>query len=73
MTSYERERLVAHRYFVLVAHTKTNLDFEAIDRGVRRLRDHPEVEVVTLSELARTARAELARTISRGRDEEAER
>ena len=73
MLAYERERLVVHDYFVLVAHTKTALDFRAIELGLRRLRQHSGIELVSLSELARTARAELERGISATREEEAER
>ncbi len=73
MTRYERERLVAHRYFVLVAHTKAELDIDAIAAGLRELRAQPGIELVSLSELARSAVAELERSVSRGRAQEAAR
>jgi SAM-dependent methyltransferase len=59
LAGYEREHLVGHRYFVLVAHTKTALDFAAITAGLSKLRDQPGVELVSLTELAVTARTEL--------------
>jgi SAM-dependent methyltransferase len=73
MTAYQRERLVGHRYFVLVSHTKTELDLDAIRAGLARLRQEPEVELVSISELARSARPELERNLSGGRIQEAER
>jgi SAM-dependent methyltransferase len=59
-TTYGSERLVEHEYFVLVAHTKAELDFDAIAAGLRQLRSRG-IEVRSLAELARLARAELER------------
>jgi SAM-dependent methyltransferase len=56
----EPERLVEHEYFVLVAHTKAALDFDAIATGLRRLRQQ-EIELRSLTELAQCARVELER------------
>lgn len=73
MTSYERERLVRNGYFVLVAHTKTQLDYAAIRAGLEKLRSRRGVELVSLSELAMSAREELERSLSDGREQEAAR
>lgn len=72
MTGYERERLVANRYFVLVSHTKTALDFDAIARGLAELLAQG-VELVSLSELAKMARTELEAGLSTTREVEAAR
>jgi SAM-dependent methyltransferase len=73
MSSYERERLASNAYFVLVAHTKTQLDYEAIRAGLQRLRSSGGIELVSITELARSARGELERNLSAGREQEAAR
>lgn len=73
MTSYEREQLASNSYFVLVAHTKATLDFDAISAGLRMLRTNDEIELVSISQLAHSARAELERNISASRQQEATR
>ena len=73
MTRYEREQLVRNGYFVLVAHTKTHLDYAAIRAGLIRLTAHGGLELVSLSELAKSARAELERSLCDGREQEAAR
>jgi SAM-dependent methyltransferase len=56
-----RDRAVAHEYFVMVAHTKAELDFKAITEGLRRL-NAAGVEMRSLTELAKLAKAELERS-----------
>jgi SAM-dependent methyltransferase len=73
MTYYEPERLVGHDYFILIGHTKADLDIEAIREGLRFLRAATPVEFVTLAEAARAARRELSQSIAAGPREEAER
>jgi SAM-dependent methyltransferase len=73
MAGYERERLVSHQYFVLVGHSKANLDFDAMAAGLRALGQRPGVELVSLSELAHSARAELERVIGARDEHQAER
>jgi SAM-dependent methyltransferase len=63
MTSYEPEVLAQDEYYVLVGHSKTNLDIEAIGRGVREL-IAAGFELRPLAELAELARAELDQTVS---------
>jgi SAM-dependent methyltransferase len=70
LVDYPRERLVGTDYFTLVAHTKLELNFDAIARGLRELRSDG-VEVVSLAELAREARDELVRSVSASPGEEA--
>jgi SAM-dependent methyltransferase len=72
LIEYKREQLVLNDYFVLVAHTKLELDFDAVAAGLRRLRADG-VEVVSLAQLAVEARAELQRSVSRDPREEADR
>jgi ubiquinone/menaquinone biosynthesis C-methylase UbiE len=72
MTDYGPERLVGHDYFVMVAHSKSRLDTGAIRDGLRELRSGG-FELVTLSEMASEARAELNRTVSESPVREAER
>jgi ubiquinone/menaquinone biosynthesis C-methylase UbiE len=73
VTSYEPERLVGHDYFVLIGHSKADLDVEAIRAGLRALRTGTDIEFVTLADMARSARAELARMPETGPRKEAER
>lgn len=73
MVGYEREQLTANAYFVLVAHTKTALDFDAIAAGLRELRSVPGLELVSVTDLARAAHAELERRVSPGPEQEAAR
>ena len=61
LVDYPRDRLAAHDHFVLVAHTKLELDFDAIARGLRDLRD-AGAEIVSMAGLAAAARAELTAT-----------
>lgn len=69
---YEPERLVEHEYFVMVAHTKAELDFDVIAEGLRTLR-RAGIELCSLTALARVSRDELIRTISPDRGSEAAR
>lgn len=55
-----RDRTVEHEYYVMVAHTKAELDYEAIAAGLRSL-NAAGVEMRSMTELARLARAELER------------
>jgi SAM-dependent methyltransferase len=48
-----------HEYFVLIGHTKGEHDFGAIAAGLRSLVREGACEIVSLSEMARIARAEL--------------
>jgi ubiquinone/menaquinone biosynthesis C-methylase UbiE len=72
MVGYEPERLVGHDYHVLVSHTKADLDGQAIRRGLDAL-SAGGVEIVTLREMARIARAELEGSTTSDAGEEAER
>jgi SAM-dependent methyltransferase/O-antigen/teichoic acid export membrane protein len=63
MTSYEPESLTEHDYYVLVAHTKTDLDISAIAEGLEQLA-RAQVECLSISELLSLAEQELARTVS---------
>lgn len=54
------DRAVEHEYFVLVGHTKAELDFDAIAAGLRQLR-LTGIELRSLTELAQLARTELGR------------
>ena len=73
MMDYPPERLVGHDYFVLLGHTKTDLDLPSIASGLRRLAADGRFEFATLSDMAREAKAELSRTASRDRVAEAAR
>jgi SAM-dependent methyltransferase len=73
MMDYPPERLVGHDYFVLLGHTKTELDLPAIAAELRRLAADGRFEFVTLAEMVREAKAELSRTTSRDRAGEATR
>lgn len=68
---YTRERLVPSDYFVLIGHSKADLDLAEIDAGLARLA--PSVTFVNLSDMARTARAELERATSATHEDEADR
>jgi SAM-dependent methyltransferase len=46
-------------YYVLVGHSKGDLDFDSIAEGMARLVSDPRVDVVTLGDAARDARADL--------------
>jgi SAM-dependent methyltransferase len=70
---YERERLAGHEYFVLIGHTKADLDFDSIRKGLHLLQTTTPVEFVTLSDMARTARDDLESSVAVGPREEAER
>jgi SAM-dependent methyltransferase len=72
ISDYGPERLAGHEYFVMVAHSKSRLEMEAIRDGLRKLRSGG-FEFVTLSEMAGEARRELDRTVSESRSKEAER
>jgi ubiquinone/menaquinone biosynthesis C-methylase UbiE len=65
--------LVGDDYFVLVGHTKTQLDAKAIGAGLARLRAQPRLKFVTLSEMGERARGELTHTTSASAVEEASR
>lgn len=58
MTGYQAEALAQHEYYVLVGHSKTDLDPEAVGRGARELID-AGFELVPLSEMADLARREI--------------
>jgi ubiquinone/menaquinone biosynthesis C-methylase UbiE len=72
MADYGPERLVGHDYFVMVAHSKSRLDTDAIRAGLRELRSGG-FEFVTLSEMVAEAREELNRTVTESAAKEAER
>lgn len=72
MAEYEPERLAGHDYFVMVAHSKSRLDTDAIRVGLREL-GTVGFEFVTLSEMAVQARQDLNRAVNISRSEEAER
>ena len=59
LADYPAEGRAAHDYYVMIGHTKGEHDFEAIGAGLRRLRREGGVEFVSLSEMARLARADL--------------
>ena len=71
MTTYGPERLVGDEYFVLVGHTKANLDIEAIEQGLRDL--EADFEFPKLSELAARSRPELERAVNTDAGAEARR
>lgn len=71
LTGYGTERLVENEYFTLVGHSKATLDMDAIRDGMRVLAG--AFELVTVSEMARSARAELEATVSASPAEEADR
>lgn len=48
-------------FFVLVGHTKSDLDVPAIERGLAALKSRADVDVVTLAEMSEAARAGLDR------------
>lgn len=73
MADYPPERLTAGDYFVMVAHTKGPLDYAGIAGGLRELRADRRFEFVSLSDMAEAAREELGETVSRTREDEAER
>jgi len=62
---------VGHEYFVLIGHTKGEHDFAAIAAGLRQLARDGTVEIVSLSEMARTARAELEESAPDGASDSA--
>jgi SAM-dependent methyltransferase/O-antigen/teichoic acid export membrane protein len=72
MTTYEPERLTQHDYYVLVGHTKTDLDIAAIADGLAELA-RAQVEFLSMSELTSLAERELARTVSGTPGDEARR
>jgi hypothetical protein len=59
LTDFPIERVAQHEYFVLIAHSKMDLQLEAIGASLKRLIDHSGVEVVKLSDMASIARDEL--------------
>jgi SAM-dependent methyltransferase len=69
MTRYEPASLVQDDYFVLIGHTKADLDLVAIDEGLARLSG--AAEFVTLSEMAVDARIELDRVARASAQDEA--
>lgn len=71
MAGYSRERLTMNDYFVLVAHTKGKLDFEAIAAGLRTIARQKDVEFVSVTKMAQAAMLDLDRVGSRDPDEEA--
>lgn len=73
LSPYQPERLVDHEYYVLVGHTKADLDIEAIAAGIRALREDGRFDLVTLGEMAVAARAELASSGTRDHAAEAKR
>jgi SAM-dependent methyltransferase/O-antigen/teichoic acid export membrane protein len=70
MTTYEPECLTEHDYYVLVGHTKADLDIAAIAEGLAELA-RAQVEFLSMSELVSLAERELARTLSGTPGEEA--
>ncbi|PIQ97623.1 MAG: hypothetical protein COV67_03245 [Nitrospinae bacterium CG11_big_fil_rev_8_21_14_0_20_56_8] len=69
--SYEPERLAGHEYFVMIGHTKGNLQFDGIADNLDRLRDDGRFEFITLSEMAETARPDLLSRMRADADDEA--
>jgi SAM-dependent methyltransferase len=60
MGQYEPEVLAQDQYYVLIAHTKSDLDFDSIRRGLTHISQSGDFEFVTLSQMARSARAALS-------------
>lgn len=71
LTVYGPERLVGDRYFVAIGHSKAALDLNEIRTAVATLK--PSFEFVTISDMVRTARADLMAGASPDAGEEAER
>jgi len=71
LADYPPAVMAAHDYFVMIGHTKGEHDFAAIAAGLRRLRREGRVEFVTLSGMARMARAELESAPHREAEESA--
>ena len=71
LADYPAAVMAAHDYFVMIGHTKGEHDFAAIAAGLRRLRQEGRVEFVSLSEMARIARAELKSAPHREAEESA--
>jgi ubiquinone/menaquinone biosynthesis C-methylase UbiE len=71
MTPYAPESLVQNRYFVLIGHTKANLDYTAIAANLECLRADGRFTLATLSDMARAARQELLCTLRQDREAEA--
>jgi SAM-dependent methyltransferase len=65
LSAADRDRVVGARYYVLVSHTKVKLDIDAISAGLKQL-GAQGVELVSLSELAKAARTELAQRQAAG-------
>ena len=59
MTFYRPERLVEHDYFVMIGHTKADLDYAAIEANLLALQEIPGVCFLTVSAMAQAAYAEL--------------
>jgi SAM-dependent methyltransferase len=72
MTRYEPEILAGHEYFVMIGHSKADLNFDGIAENLRRLKSDGRFEFLTLSEMVRTAREELQASARQSAVEEAE-
>ncbi len=72
IANYGPERLTGDEYFVMVGHSKSHLDMDAIRDGLRTLREN-RCEFLTLSEMAERARRDLARSVNRTAEAEARR
>lgn len=65
-----RPRRHGDRYFVAIGHTKADLNYEAIAKGIEALRSHIGVEFLSMTEMAKLAENEL--TIARRPDAQSE-
>ncbi|MBI4473810.1 MAG: methyltransferase domain-containing protein [Acidobacteria bacterium] len=70
--SYGPESLVEDDYYVLIAHTKADLNMKGIKKGLQEIQAAGNFEFVTLSEMAVCAREELLCMARKSHVEEAE-
>ena len=59
IAGYQTEPWEGHRYFVMIGHSKADLDWEALDRNLSILDQDPRIQFVPLSRMAETARSDL--------------
>lgn len=70
MTSYSPEMLTQHEYYVMIGHSKSNLQFESIRENFREIAGSQPFQFVTLAEMAEQAKQELVATTRRNAGEE---
>ncbi len=70
MSSYAPEILAQHEYYVMIGHSKSNLEFEGIRRNFREIGKRGEFQFASLSEMAEHARRELLAATHKNAEEE---